>query len=181
MKIKGQSGGVTILAIIITAIVIGGGMYMWQKPSQDVQNDADVVVVDDVGRLEELYESVKFHYSFRYPKEWYIRKWATGDEQPEIICITQEISVSGETNCLVSITINTSDVEASVRENLTSREELIFANHPATKIAFTAESSPPLVSILVPFDQYVYVISYDPQDIKQEVVANIVESFTFTL
>lgn len=176
-----KHGGVMILVVVVTAMLIGSGMYLWYTPVQVVQSDADLFEGKIDRTLEESYESVKFSYTFRYPKEWYIRKWATGEEQPEIICVTQEISVSGETSCLVSITVNTSDVEASVRDNLTSREEVIFANHSATKIEFTAESGPPLVSILVPFDQYVYVISYDPQDIKQDVVANIVESFAFTL
>ncbi len=183
MKAMKQDGVTTLLTIVITTIVIGGALFVWQKVSPEVPDDA-VVVEDENGvedTLEESYESVKFNYTFLYPKEWYIRKWATGEEQPEIVCLTQEISVSGETNCLVSITINTSDLEASIRENLTSREEIVFANHPATKIEFTAESGPPLVSILIPYDQYTYVISYDPQDIKQDVVANIVESFAFTL
>ncbi len=182
MKQNKSSGGAVVLAVIITAIVIGGGVYWWQSPAQPTPESLDEVqAVGETDPLFELYESVKFQYSFQYPHEWYIRKWATGSAQPEIICLTDEIILDGEANCIVSIAINTLTLEASLREEMSSKEEIQFAGKPATKIAFTNEFGPPLVSILVPFGEYIYVISYDPQDEKQEVVSDILESFTFTL
>jgi hypothetical protein len=64
-----------------------------------------------------------------------------------------------------------------MRNNLITREEIVFAGKPATKIYFQGDFGGATISILIPQNDYTFVISYDPADEDFAGIETIVNSF----
>lgn len=176
-----------ILLVVIAVIVVAGGIYWWQTnqepkspTDQDVTEQTEPAkVTTETEQNTKTYSSSQFSYSFQYPKDWFLTKFSTGVTQPEVISISKEKPISEEPNDQLNISINKSSLEKNMRENLISREEITFAGQSATKINFTGDFGPPIVSILIPQNDYTFVISYDPADQDYASIETMLNSFSF--
>ena len=178
-----------IVAIIIAIIIVAGGVYWWQTSQgpkspteQDVTEQTDSAkVTTESEENTKTYSSSQFSYSFQYPKSWFLTEGQSIEAQPEVILISKQKLVEGtEPDTELSITVNRSSLEENMRDNLISREEVTFAGQSATKINFTGDFGPPIVSILIPQNDYTFVISYDPADKDYAETEKILNSFSFT-
>lgn len=67
-----------ILTIIITAIIVGSGAYLWQAPPQNQQAKDTEKVSEEAGLQEQgegnlkRYSSQEYQISFEYPKQFFL-------------------------------------------------------------------------------------------------------------
>jgi hypothetical protein len=189
MKQRKTPLGAIILIVIITVVIVAGGIYWWQtsrgtKSTTD-QNVAEQIdsakVITEAKQNTKTYSSSQFNYSFEYSKDWFLTENQSIEAQPEVILISkQKLTERMEPNIELSITVNRSSLEENIRDNLISREEIMFTGQPATKINFTGDFGPPIVSILIPQNNYTFVMSYDPADQDYAEIEKILNSFSFT-
>ena len=189
MEQRKTSLGTIILLVIIAVVVVAGGIYWWQTgqgpkspTDQEVTEQTDSAkVITEAEQNTKTYSSSQFNYSFQYPENWFLTEGQSIEAQPEVVLISKQKLMEGtEPDTELSITVNRSSLEENMRDNLISREEITFAGQSATKINFTGDFGPPIVSILIPQNDYTFVISYDPADKDYAEIEKILSSFSFT-
>ncbi|MBT3864901.1 hypothetical protein HOF67_02640 [Candidatus Peregrinibacteria bacterium] len=85
---------VVIFTIILTAAVVGGGMYFWQNQSVDeVEVETEQEALTEVNELK--YENQTYGFAITFPNEWAeveeeIKDWVLDIEQSKNIRITAE-------------------------------------------------------------------------------------------
>jgi len=154
-----------VLSIIITAVVVGGLVYWWQTNQESkLPTDQNVTEQTKPAKVTtKTYSSSEFNYSFQYPEDWFLTKSPKLDKaQPEAVWISKKEITNAEQNTELMITINRS-----------------FAGQSATKINFTGDFGSPVVSILIPQNDYTFLISYDPADQNYTNIETILNSFSF--
>lgn len=169
-----------LLAMATAILMVGVGCAKQDTNDQTSAGDNTVTTVADGTADWETFLGSQFQFSFKYPNDWFIIKGSIIKSQPESVFISKvQLKEEGEDLGNLSIVVNKSSIEDNIRENLISREEITFADRSATKIKFTGDWGPPMISILVPYDEYTFVISYDPEDKDYSSIEKILSSFSF--
>lgn len=138
-------------------------------------------VITQVNKNTKLYTSTQFEYSFEYPQSWFIFEPLGSAVQPQVVLISEEKQIEGTgSTAEVFITVNRSSLEDNMRNNIISREDVLFVGKTATKIYYQGDFGPASVSLLIPQSDYTLVIGYDPADEDYSVVESILNSFAFT-
>lgn len=184
-----------ILLSIILIIVVSVGLYWKEKPepvaapsNQEVTGETPAVttkeirpsVITEINKNTNVYTSTEFDYSFEYPQSWFIFEPLGSAVQPQIVLISEEKQIEGaESTAELFITVNRSSLEDNLRNNIISREDVLFAGKPATKIYYTGDFGPASISLLIPQRDYTLVIGYDPADEDYSTIESILNSFAF--
>ncbi len=169
-----------LLAMATAILMVGGGCSKQDTNDQTSAGDNTATTVADGTADWKTFLGSQFQFSFKYPRDWFITKGSSIESQPEAVFISEvKLEEGGEDLGNLSIVVNKSSLEKNIRKNLISREEITFADRPATKIKFTGDWGPAMISILVPYDKYTFVISYDPEDKNYSSIEKILNSFSF--
>lgn len=85
----------TFLTILITALVVGGGVYLWQNSEQEAP---EVIVKDSEETIEKDYTWSKYDLAFNYPDGWNVYDTSINidGENADGLVVT-ESEISGDT------------------------------------------------------------------------------------
>ncbi|HBU28073.1 TPA: hypothetical protein DEB00_03090 [Candidatus Uhrbacteria bacterium] len=163
-----------VLVIGIVAVVVAGGIYLWQTQYSTIAAEGD--------QNTKTYTSSEFKYSFAYPADWFLKAINMGEAQPEVVRISkQEIQDGSEPDVEFSINITRSTLEDAIGNNLKIPEDMIFAGHSAKTFNYSRDFSDPAVSLVyVPVNNFTFVLSYNPEDQDIAGIETILQSFAFT-